>query len=286
LPQKLRILRECEEHQEAKARWDAQRAAALAQVEQMGTSFDQGIGRSKEKIQLANQALKRLDSDSRALEQKLNQLEKLALRHNAGNLWLISDRNVSGTRSPGVTRFSYDEHAQRSAVSSPKPASNVAGPPAPLPADRVSGLNYHVGPPVRHDGATAQQNLQGAAAGQPVQRSNYANAPGGSVSVNQRMQDAMSTLARDYTFRVTEMAGGSHNTSSRHYLGNAIDVDRINGTPINAQTVNNPVIRQFRSRAEAMGATVIGPGDDPNHNTHFHVQWPSQPIAPSTTPQP
>jgi hypothetical protein len=55
---------------------------------QLGTSFDEGIGRSKEKIQLANRAFQRLDSDLRALEQKLNQLEKLTQRHNSGDLWL------------------------------------------------------------------------------------------------------------------------------------------------------------------------------------------------------
>ncbi len=139
---------------------------------------------------------------------------------------------------------------------------------------RITGLPFHVGPPMRHDNASAQQNLHDISSGRPMQTSHYGNAPvgNGPVTPNPRLVDTLTRLGRDFHFRITEIAGGSHSPRSRHYTGDAFDVDRINGMPVNRQTINSPTFQQFRRIAEAMGARVLGPGF-PGHDTHFHFEF-------------
>ncbi|HEX6293499.1 MAG TPA: peptidoglycan-binding protein [Herpetosiphonaceae bacterium] len=143
-------------------------------------------------------------------------------------------------------------------------------------ASRIQGngsiglLNFHVSGVV--DRATAQHNIDDTAAGRAARRSSYGNAPGGSVFLDTRMLCGMLRLATDYgfTFRVTEIAGGSHSRNSRHYAGIAFDIDRINGMAVSA---NNPHVRAFMDRCRQLGAQeVLGPGDA-GHATHIHCGW-------------
>jgi len=121
------------------------------------------------------------------------------------------------------------------------------------------------------DDANARQNLVDAAAGRPARRSAYGNAPGGTVVLRTPLLDGILALAADYTFRVSEVAGGSHSVSSRHYAGVSFDADRVNGLPVNA---GNPHVARFRASLLRLGADqVLGPGD-PNHATHVHGAWP------------
>lgn len=123
-----------------------------------------------------------------------------------------------------------------------------------------------------HDNATARQNIIDTANGGKAHRSSYGGAPGGTVYLSVNMLQGMLTLANTYTFRVTEIAGGSHTTGSLHYAGRAFDVDTINGRPVNS---SNPYYRAFMQRGRSLGATeVLGPGD-PGHSTHVHLGWPS-----------
>ncbi len=139
-----------------------------------------------------------------------------------------------------------------------------------LISPKVSLATFHVSG--RRDTATALDNMRQAAAGRPSRRSYYQRAPGGAILLDNRMLRAMKTLEKEgYTFRVTEIAGGSHSRKSRHYLGTAFDVDYINGMKVGW---SNPYYRRFLRRCRELGATEIrGPGD-PGHRTHVHAAWP------------
>jgi hypothetical protein len=134
----------------------------------------------------------------------------------------------------------------------------------------VKLLDYHVSG-VRDD-ATAKANLVQVAAGRLAKRSYYRNAPGGSTSLDLRMLRALVILAEEgYTFRITELAGGSHSRNSRHYSGLAFDIDTLNGRRIG---YGNPKMRSFLRRCRELGAIeVFGPGTR-GHATHLHVAWP------------
>jgi hypothetical protein len=121
------------------------------------------------------------------------------------------------------------------------------------------------------DDAHARQNLVDAAAGRPARRSAYGNAPGGTVVLGTRLLEGILALAADFTFRVSEIAGGSHSTGSRHYAGVSFDADRLNGLTVHA---GNSHVARFRASLQRLGATeVLGPGD-PGHATHVHGAWP------------
>lgn len=138
-----------------------------------------------------------------------------------------------------------------------------------LNSDRIDLLGSHVSG-VKDD-ANALANIKSAANGGPVKRSRYGNAPGGNVKLSPQMLKGMLELSKKYKFRVTEIAGGSHSRSSRHYSGVGFDIDRINGRPVNA---SNPYWKAFLRDARKIGATeLLGPGHR-GHSTHLHVAWP------------
>ncbi len=124
----------------------------------------------------------------------------------------------------------------------------------------------------RYDDATAYKNIQHAAGGGASRRSYYGRAPGGWVHLDHRMLRAMDRLTKEgFSFRVTEVAGGSHSGKSRHYVGVAFDVDQVNGIKVGW---GNPYYRKFMRRCREMGATeVLGPGDR-GHSSHCHLAWP------------
>lgn len=134
---------------------------------------------------------------------------------------------------------------------------------------KVGLATFHVSG--RRDNATALDNMHQAAAGRASLRSSYQLAPGGSTYLDNQMLRAMEKLAREgYTFRVTEIAGGSHSGKSSHYSGGAFDLDYINGIKVGW---GNPYYRRFMKRCRQLGASEVrGPGD-PGHRTHVHVEW-------------
>ena len=142
-----------------------------------------------------------------------------------------------------------------------------------LASPNVQFANYHVSG--RRDNATALDNLKQTAAGVSAARSSYGRAPGGYTQLSPQMLYAMKVLSDDgYRFHITSIAGSSHSSRSRHYLGVAFDVNRVNGVPVRAGSAH---WREFIRRCEAMGATeTLGPGD-PAHSTHIHVAWPRPP---------
>jgi hypothetical protein len=134
----------------------------------------------------------------------------------------------------------------------------------------LSLLDFHVSG--RRDEATAKHNLLQTAAGKSAKRSYYSNAPGGKTQLDPQMLRAMLILLNEgYTFRVTEFAGGSHSSNSRHYAGLAFDIDTLNGRRI---SYGHPNYRAFLKRCRQLGATeVLGPGTR-GHSRHLHVAWP------------
>ena len=138
-----------------------------------------------------------------------------------------------------------------------------------LRSHRISLATFHSSGFVDH--ATARQNIVDTASGKAARRSCYGGAPCGSVYLNVSMLRGMLALRNSYTFRVSEIAGGSHSPGSKHYAGKAVDVDIIDGQGVSAA---NPHFRGFMQRCRALGATeVLGPGD-PGHATHIHCGWP------------
>lgn len=122
-----------------------------------------------------------------------------------------------------------------------------------------------------NDNATARQNIIDTSNGLPAARSNYGNAPGGAVQLDTRLLEGILRLAERFSFAISEIAGGSHSRTSRHYAGIAMDVNVINGQRVSAR---HPDVRGFMRACRDLGATeVLGPGD-PDHDTHIHCAWP------------
>lgn len=121
------------------------------------------------------------------------------------------------------------------------------------------------------DQANARQNIADTATGGRARRSHYGTAPGGSVMLSQKMLAGMVALAEQYSFSVSEICGGSHNPTSRHYAGVGLDINAVNDRRISA---SHPDLAAFKARCRELGATeVLGPGV-PNHATHVHAAWP------------
>jgi len=135
---------------------------------------------------------------------------------------------------------------------------------------KVEFASYHVSG--KRDNATAMDNMKQTAAGVPAARSSYGRAPGGYTRLSPQMLRAMKVLSDEgYSFHVTAIAGSSHSSRSRHYLGVAFDINEINGVHVGSRA---PYWREFIRKCKAMGATeTLGPGD-PAHSTHIHVAWP------------
>ncbi|MEV0124026.1 hypothetical protein AB0I16_21270 [Streptomyces sp. NPDC050703] len=126
-----------------------------------------------------------------------------------------------------------------------------------------------------NDGATAKKNIQDTARGKKAKRSNYGNAPGGSVALNKTMLNSMLKLrtSKRFTFKVTEVAGGSHSVGSKHYSGRAFDVGTVNGSRVSPGGSGYTKAKKFMRACKTYGAVlVLGPGDA-GHSTHVHCQW-------------
>lgn len=125
----------------------------------------------------------------------------------------------------------------------------------------------------RIDRASAYHNIASVARGHRASRSRYGTAPGGSTKLRRKMLKTMLYLAdkKGYYYRVTSIAGGSHSRKSRHYIGAAFDVDKINGIKVG---YGNPHYRAFMKACKRKGATEMKCPGDRYHNSHVHIAWP------------
>jgi hypothetical protein len=114
-----------------------------------------------------------------------------------------------------------------------------------LATAHVSGVN---------DNATARQQVEDTSNGSLASRSSYGNAPGGTVKLDIKLLAGILSLADTYTFSISELAGGSHSKSSRHYDGVTVDVNVINGRQVSA---THPDVANFKRDCRSMGATEV-----------------------------
>lgn len=148
----------------------------------------------------------------------------------------------------------------------------------------------------KSDNANARQNIIDTAAGQRAARSTYADpptakkAPGGTVNLDPRLLDAILRLGDKYkphgtpALLVSEIAGGCHSATSRHYSGKAVDISRINDVKVSTSNFSAAFIDDLRNYAfDKLGATMIL---DPYHNDinkthsyHIHIEWAGEPPA-------
>jgi hypothetical protein len=141
---------------------------------------------------------------------------------------------------------------------------------------RISLIDFHVGGGV-DPASTARQNIIDASEGRPARTSNFAGPCCASLEVplDTAMLIGMLRLAdAGYSYEVSALAGSRHDEDppvSRHYLGKAVDVRSIFGSPVSPA---NSYWRQFKAACQSFGATEpLGPGD-PGHNGHVHCGWP------------
>ncbi|MEI6602051.1 MAG: leucine-rich repeat protein [Clostridia bacterium] len=97
------------------------------------------------------------------------------------------------------------------------------------------------------DSAFAQQNICDTRLGYTAKRSHYGTAPGGSVFLQEKLLYAMIQLSKKYSFRISEIAGASHSSGSKHYRGAAFDIDRINGSSAAHSALANKFIQLAKS---------------------------------------
>lgn len=123
------------------------------------------------------------------------------------------------------------------------------------------------------DNANANQNLIDASKGLLATRSNYENAPGGKIDLNNQMLGGIKMLAdMGNSFKISEIAGVSHAVTSTHYQGIAIDVSWVNG--VRVIYMDSVKVCAFDSAAQAAGAVkILRPYRDAGHNNHFHIEW-------------
>jgi len=120
-----------------------------------------------------------------------------------------------------------------------------------LNSDNVTFANVH--PSGVKDNATAQHNIEDAAAGRKVSLSNYGNAPGGTVDLNPKLLEGLYILSLKYKFTVSELAGASHSVGSEHYKGNSVDINWLNDIHVGA---THPDAKAFIKDAKKLGFKV------------------------------
>jgi hypothetical protein len=150
---------------------------------------------------------------------------------------------------------------------------------------KISLATTHVDPRGSGDRANARQNIIDTANGNRAARSSYGNAPGGRVYLDERILNTLNTIGTSLVkgMGISEIAGGSHAKTSKHYDGLAFDINVINGTKVVSLPVDSPVLKRVRNQCLRGGATVVlGPGDDLAHRNHVHCQWP--PLSPGQDP--
>ncbi|AZZ49403.1 Peptidoglycan-binding (PGRP) domain of peptidoglycan hydrolases-containing protein [Rathayibacter rathayi NCPPB 2980 = VKM Ac-1601] len=131
---------------------------------------------------------------------------------------------------------------------------------------------YELGADAGADAAsTSLVNIRDTAEGKPAKTSSGGDAGITEVSLDPAMLNGLLRLNTEYGFdlRVTSIAGEDHSTTSRHYTGHAVDIDRINGVTV----LNGADHQAVQDACAALGATLtLGPGD-PGHDNHVHCEW-------------
>ncbi len=159
---------------------------------------------------------------------------------------------------------------------------SVSVPTARQLATQILG-NSHITLATAHasgvvDQANAKANIQSVASGNEANLSKYGRAQGGTTELDPRLLQTMLSLANEFNFSVSEISGGSHSANSRHYLGQAFDINVLNGQAI---TRNHPGgYSTFINRAIALGASNAAlERNDSGNGAHIHLEWPRAPAV-------
>lgn len=123
-----------------------------------------------------------------------------------------------------------------------------------------------------HAGSTAKANITDTANGKGALTSPWGHKPNRRVALDPGMLNGLLKLNTQYKYRITvsEIVGGKHSSTSRHYAGKAIDISHINGKHVGSGAPHKAVMAACRK----LGATeVLGPGSA-GHSRHVHCAWP------------
>lgn len=133
----------------------------------------------------------------------------------------------------------------------------------------ISLLKSHVSGK-KHAASTAYQNVVDTSKGKKASTSPWSHVGVKKVNLSAEMLTGMVSLGKTYSYRVTTIAGGAHSKTSFHYVGHAVDVDRIDGKAVNS---GNSKVAKFKKACRSLGADeILGPGDA-GHATHIHCAW-------------
>ena len=134
-------------------------------------------------------------------------------------------------------------------------------------------------PPIKH------RNID------PLPRITFINDQGGADSPDQPVSDATARMIEavvrqvGMTININSTTGGNHAPSSNHYRGKAVDIDRVDGLPVSADSDAverlqeafraHPNIREhfgpFICEKTHHGITTPRPDMAARHTTHLHV---------------
>ncbi|MEU2234410.1 hypothetical protein ACH4A8_38095 [Streptomyces vietnamensis] len=137
----------------------------------------------------------------------------------------------------------------------------------------TKGISYataHVGGTDK--ASLPKQNLVDVSNGRLARTSPWGHKKGARVALDTKMLNGALKLGTQYRYRfqISELVGGEHSRTSKHYAGRAIDVTWINGRHVGKKADH----KGFMKACRKLGASlVLGPGDDKNHKTHVHCQW-------------
>ena len=185
----------------------------------------------------------------------------------------------SGIYSGGYWGFGYDGFGYYLPVNNlpalPTPTTTMQSATRILANSSVNPATGHVDLRGAGDGADAKSNLVDTKNGFDASRSDYGNAPGETIALSQSLLDGIETLSQNFTFSISEIAGGSHSVGSTHYDGISMDVNYVNGNHVDIINMTEAEIKAFREAAYNAGATkVLDPLNEPKyHYNHFHIQW-------------
>ena len=129
--------------------------------------------------------------------------------------------------------------------------------------------------------AQSRQNIVDTAAGKPASTSTRSPVGVTQVALNAKMLAGIIAVAEKYTIQVNEITGGVHSANSRHYAGDAFDIQ--------SDATDMTKVKTIESICQQAGATeIIGPCNSYaektcsttgfktriDHATHIHCAWP------------
>jgi zinc D-Ala-D-Ala carboxypeptidase len=113
-------------------------------------------------------------------------------------------------------------------------------------------------------------NLRDVASGLKAKRSKYTDGgrtgPGGETDLSIALLNGIEYLGARFDICISEIAGGVHSTTSSHYNGNTMDINRVNDIHASGMTPSQK--QQFENACRDAGATYIL-----YETSHYHIKF-------------